>query len=177
MPPPLHHYRTHGLTLRPCGALWSLPSPLDRSQIQSPIPVPKFPFFHSPSFFYRGRHFGIGGLETPQGSRAKPARCLSWLRFGNKVLCGQLGRCTVLGPFQSRMNLRVQVGYYVDIIELGICHIEIHFGIAPQFVIYNESVFNSLHSHQKYVVSLYFCLPNTKFNSSKCRDRISSCRE
>ena len=91
MPPPLQHYRTHGLTLRPCGALWSLPSPLERSQIQSPIPVPKFPFFHSPSFFYRGRHFGIGGLETPQGSRAKPARCLSWLRFGNKVLCGQLG--------------------------------------------------------------------------------------
>ena len=83
----------------------------------------------------------------------------------------------LIRTFEPRMNPRVQVGYCVDIIELGICHIEIHFGIASQFVIYNESVFNSLHSHQKYVVSLYFCLPNTKFNSSKCRDRISSCRE
>ena len=75
------------------------------------------------------------------------------------------------------MNPRVQVAYCVDIIELGICLKEIRFGIASQLIMCNESVFNSLHSHQKYVVSLYFCLPNTKFNSSKFRDRISSCRQ
>ena len=50
---------------------------------------------------------------------------------------------------KARMDPRMQVGYCVDIIELGICQIESHFGIASQFVIYNESVFNSLHSHQK----------------------------
>ena len=43
------------------------------------------------------------------------------------------------------MNPRVQVGHCVDIIELGICHKGIHFGIASQFVIHNESVTDYLY--------------------------------
>ena len=51
------------------------------------------------------------------------------------------------------------MGKCVEIIELGIGHKGTPFGIALQFVLCIESLFNTLNSHQKYVVSIKFlCL-------------------
>ena len=53
----------------------------------------------------------------------------------------------------------MQIGKCVEIIELGIGHKGTPFGIALQFVLCIESPFNTLTSHQKYVVSINFlCL-------------------